>query len=427
MGRNMKRKHDDTDGKEHKKEQPLTKQRKDTATDNDTVNTSEWLPNDLQSIISSYNNPYRNPYPRIYPFGETESTYQDTRIVLDNSIHTNSLGFFAAQEKLSNKPCRTLHPYLDSIQIFHLKRGKVIDRRCRTLSSIHLLEHVVRGEAIQAEYIVKNNPALAFEVVPHTVIDYSDHRITKLSPFQKALCDGDNEMAEMMKKHILQAPNSQVLWKTMQRQFCDIFPGGIKKHVKEQINRTFNFNPILRAIMRADKTEVENALKNIGASFNDKVPNKPNEKLTLIEALNRFRHQFAKCAKRGKIFNPQHLQRATNIDDYLSDKDYATWKDKMSLFNTQVVGLVQRFIPVNYEQAFEHGILQITEGRAPLKRGVVIRHRMTTLKGLGFSDSLCPDGTPADLWALISGKYSQSESLMKNSRENSQHTQLRPS
>jgi|GEM_PF-2087090 len=245
------------------------------------------------------------------------------------------------------------------------RRAATASRRIPSAAVNQLLQQVVHGEenkvkdALEAN---KSNTAQLSELLlsdTDTVKDYSDRIITGMTLLQAAAAAGDIDMCLMLKNYMSR--------EEFAAQLSEIFLEEI-----EQQRNTFNFEAILEAILTAILTatpeNLDDALNKIGAEFtqSDSARTKPDRELSLIEALNRFREQFAQHSHNEKIFNPQHLLRVFEVYDALwdqcdrradIDRDYK----KRDLFWRQIIGFCQRFMPACYAQAYSQGLYYLVK------------------------------------------------------------------
>ena len=237
-----------------------------------------------------------------------------------------------------------------------------------------ILQNVIRGnkEAVRIalENLRTENPDLLRIVLIATatqpITDYSNRAIVDQTLLQAATCAGDvainpgeSEMCEMIASY-LHADE-------VAAQFTELFPDGIEAHEIEQQRNTFNFGTIFEAIRAASTADLDAALNKIGAKFteSDSARAKPDHKLSLTEALNRFREQFAQRSHSEKIFNPEHLRQAFEVYNVLwdqcecddNDRDYK----ERDLFWRQIIGYTQRFMPACYVQAFAQGLYYLVK------------------------------------------------------------------
>ncbi|OGO90621.1 MAG: hypothetical protein A3F10_06835 [Coxiella sp. RIFCSPHIGHO2_12_FULL_42_15] len=216
------------------------------------------------------------------------------------------------------------------------------------------LRHVLFGDPVKAEQQLKASPSLLLLKNTHPITDFSGKRVKNLTPFQAALCAGDVEMCEMMKKIFEERiKDGETL---MQEQFNEIFPDGIDASIKKQQKAAFNFDEIITVICRAPISEITAALK----------VNEKNNRSPLCQALKKFRDHFEKISDSEKIFNPYHLLAAFKACPRAVN-DFQSWEQR-KLFCCQVIGFVQRYLPACYIQAFAQNLRDLTEEKKPLQR-----------------------------------------------------------
>jgi len=213
-----------------------------------------------------------------------------------------------------------------------------------------LLLSVLQGNATEAiERTINPNLFLSTKGVAK---DYFNRRIQDLSPFQAALCAGDVEMCEMMKRYIVRLENGQV---ELEKQFNDVFPKGLEAHVQIKQDNVFDFSEILQAIIQAPDIEVTAALHKV---FDNNLP--------LHLDLEKFRNAFTEKSFLETVFNPYHLLRA--FQTYYQRFDDLVSMDKRNLFWRQIIGFVQRHLPACYLQALAQGTFYIVGENEALRR-----------------------------------------------------------
>lgn len=231
-----------------------------------------------------------------------------------------------------------------------------------------ILQHVVYGEESrvkEALEAVKSNATLSALLSDTGIVkDYSDRTISGMTLLQAAAAAGDIEMCQMLKPYFDLIPNGQ---QEFANQLDELFQEGIEVHEIEQQRNTFNFDSILAAILVASSTDLDAALNKTGAQSTetDSARAKPDSALSLTEALNRFREQFAQHSRSEKIFNPQQLLRAFEVYCALWDQCQRDFSDldynKCDLFWRQIIGYTQRFMPACYAQAFSQGLYYLVK------------------------------------------------------------------
>ncbi|GAG95053.1 unnamed protein product [marine sediment metagenome] len=197
-------------------------------------------------------------------------------------------------------------------------------------------------------------------------------------------------MIKMMIKECEQLVNGKERW---QAQIDELFPDGFEAHLEIQQANTFDFTPICNAILEADCNAVARALNKEGAAFSesDEAKEKPDNKLTLTEALNRFRAMFTEFSHIEKIFNPNHLLRALTIVEE-SLMTISPYEAKRKLFWRQVYGFTQRFWPAYDAQASAFGLYDYVKNNEAHPRSLKLKNSEffsfypvdNSCSGLGF-------------------------------------------
>ena len=131
------------------------------------------------------------------------------------------------------------------------------------------------------------------------VVDFSRKPIQGLTPFQAALCAGD----ELMCQKMMDIAKQRNMEADLRTQFTVIFPDGdVEAFAKRQEEEnTFNFDAIAGAIDNASDAERQEELAH---------PGQNNPFSALNQALNQFRQQFAELSHNEKVFNPSYLLAA---------------------------------------------------------------------------------------------------------------------
>lgn len=141
-----------------------------------------------------------------------------------------------------------------------------------------LLLPVVQGNEGKTKRLLEFNPGLLCSA-KGVATDNSDRPIQDLTSFQAALCAGDVDMCEMMKKEgFAKLENAQA---ELDAQFNEVFPEGFEAHIEVQKKNIFGFDDVLQAIIQAPAEEVAAALDR---KFNNDLP--------LHRALDTFRKNF---------------------------------------------------------------------------------------------------------------------------------------
>lgn len=156
-------------------------------------------------------------------------------------------------------------------------------------------------------------------------------------------------------------------------QIKEVFPEGLETHIANQQQNAFNFDSVLAAIDKASTEELENIVKNpektraqwaIGET--ESARTKSDQDLTLVEAMNRFRAQFAKQALSEAIPSLEHLMKAFIQYEYQLDTwtgDYDTKWLKQNLMARQIIGFIQRYLPAHEAQVFALGLYSVVKQR----------------------------------------------------------------
>lgn len=224
---------------------------------------------------------------------------------------------------------------------------------------------VVQGDLNQTEALILKKPLLSS--IKGTAIDYSGRTGSDITPFQAALCAWDDDMYEMLAKHM--APEE------VTRQYEEIFPEGHEKYFADQT--PFDFSKIIHVITQGSAEDVQAAL------------NKQQDGSLLGQTLNQFRADFTTLSYQEKVFNPKHLMEALELYD--RQFDHWDWP-KRDLFWRQVIGYTQRFLPANIAMDFAQGLYYRVAKKEKSRRsfnfrfggGSIYPLTFDSLSGLGF-------------------------------------------
>lgn len=204
-----------------------------------------------------------------------------------------------------------------------------------------LLQHIAYGEQAEAEKMIDAAPHLL--QMSGTVVDYSLRTIIDVTPAQLAFGGDDEVMCAMLKEKCGEAE--------FLRQIREKFPEDDEAEIKAA-----EFDELLNQLAAG----ISDPLANI----HDELNHVPNES-PLRNLLDSFRMQFAPGeVEAGKHFNAPFLLKALEI----YDDNYDDWDiERCRLFWRQVVGYLERLLPVSYVQAGCQGIDDVLRG-VPLKR-----------------------------------------------------------
>lgn len=205
------------------------------------------------------------------------------------------------------------------------------------LKSTHqqLLECVIRGQEVAAEDILKKYPFLL--LYKGTVADYSN-RIINGTAYQMALGAEDVEMASMIRKFLVNLPNGK---QEMIKQQVEQFP--IEE--KSQDSTCFKLlTTLTHVIHRAQKDEI--IMDGSSIKMNDAC-----EK-ALREFKDSLRSTSGTLITQGKHFNSKLLLEALELYQHYFFAFGGVNSPKNNLFLRQIIGYIQRFLPVSYAQFF---------------------------------------------------------------------------
>src|SRR3990167_73639 len=204
-----------------------------------------------------------------------------------------------------------------------------------------LLQHIAYGEQAEAEKMIDASPHLL--LMSGTVVNYSLQTIIDVTPVQLAFGGNDEVMCAMLKERLGEA------------EFLKQISERFHEDAEAEKKAAAEFDEIMNQLVEG----ITDPLANI----KDELNHMPNES-PLRNLLDNFRVKFSPVeVKVGKHFNVQFLLKALDIY-YAND----TWpSERRRLFWRQVVGYLERLLPVSYVQAGCQGIENIREGE-PLKR-----------------------------------------------------------
>lgn len=226
-------------------------------------------------------------------------------------------------------------------------------------------QHIVYGNEDAALQMLRADPRLI--EVKATVINYSGRTIDIATPYQAALREGDDVMAEKIKTiYLAYNPNGQAI---LDAQFNEVFPNGYAAHLEAQkisandFDRDF-LNPLVGLFTNASDDDLI-------AVFEQK-----DNGSTLYRMLGTFKNIFSLLSHHEKVFNPYHLQKVLDMYDTKANEWYPLEKDRRwrsVLLWRHVVGWVERYLPANYVQALCTGLPKIIENHQLLMRTFAMR------------------------------------------------------
>jgi hypothetical protein len=238
-------------------------------------------------------------------------------------------------------------------------------------------QHVVYGNEEDVLDRIRENPRLVEQKA--TVVNYSGRTIDEATPFQMALREGDEIMAEKIKTSYLESnPDGEAL---LEAQYNEIFPDGYAAHLEEQKQSADSFerdylDPLIETITNASPADLEAAL------------NKDENGSELCQKLNAFKVTFTALSYRESVYNPLHLIKALDKREskysewYINDDNPHRWL-RLDLFWRQVIGWEERYMTANYAQSFCTGLANMIENQQPLRRTLSL-HNYDTDRDIPF-------------------------------------------
>ncbi|MDP3268430.1 MAG: hypothetical protein Q8M40_05210 [Legionella sp.] len=196
-----------------------------------------------------------------------------------------------------------------------------------------LLTHVILGEQIEAETMIKHNPELL--LIKSRSKDYANRTIIA-TPFQAAIGAGDKPMWSMILPYFKDLEKTEA-----SQQFQEQFPNEIKDEISAD-KLIENYNKIALAIINDD-----------------------NSYFSLME---KFRKEFTltKVIKQGSHFNLQHLIAAYQA--FINNLNNFNTQDKKDLFFKQIIGYVQRQLTAYDAQILCSGIKKVLDDETFFER-----------------------------------------------------------
>src|SRR3990167_7817389 len=217
------------------------------------------------------------------------------------------------------------------------------------------LDHVVRGEKIEVEEMLKKNPDLLLHKAK--VVDEAGRTIYGTA-YQIALGAKDvspfpgkvEEMAEMLEHYLLQLPNGE---KEREKQYNEQFPEGFEKEEEaRRMSDSLELNKVFTAIKNAKTIEVaEEAVK----EFQAYLKNQTKGGITI-----------------GYHFNEALFEEALTLYNKHYDNfgEYNSPKNRLAAI--KLVGFFESLFPTNLAQAACDGFGKVLEQRRPLSRGKLL-------------------------------------------------------
>ena len=311
-------------------------------------------------------------------FHKTSALLQTASAVLQKNMYTGlsdrSLALFARTSRYANQ----------------LARSELTERGVKKL-----LNHVIHGEQAEAKAMIEKSPNLLLET--GRVTDYSGRTIEGTA-FQLALGaedvatqDGEECMAEMIKRYLLEFYTQEIMTEQYQAQFPEGWEIQEEKRVANDLAALYK---VLDAIGKAKPTDTSyKACEDACES-----------------ALVEFREYLESQAKAGIIKTGKHCNVQLLAEAFkLYDENYTafgdSWDSPKNLLSwRKVCGFIQRYLPTCYAQAFSQGICYISEGKEPLKRSLEFRNDPgcfffplgVSRSGLGFNFAVIFVGTAVE-------------------------------
>jgi hypothetical protein len=208
-----------------------------------------------------------------------------------------------------------------------------------------LLKHIAYGEQIEAEKMINASPYLL--MMSGDVVDYSLRKIINVTPAQLAFGGDDEVMCAMLKEKL----GAEEFEKQISEKFIE--------DAEAEKQSLDEFTEIINQLVDAISDPQANILDEINHVANDS---------PLRNLLDTFRVKFAPGEVRaGKHFNVQFLLKACEIYDANYERWGLGWGQECQLFWSQVVGYLERLLPVSYVQAACDGLGDVVLGK-PLRR-----------------------------------------------------------
>lgn len=257
-------------------------------------------------------------------------------------------------------------------------------------------QRVAYGNEDGALQMLRANPRLVEQ--KGTVISHSGRALENDTPYQIAIREGDEEMAEKIKTIYLEH-DPQNVQAILDAQFNEVFPHGHAAHLEAQkaiaaeFERTY-LNPLVDAITNASRADLQAALA------------KRDNGSTLCSSLRTFKEAVHTLAHQEKVFNPYLLdkvfaKRNEKFDAwYVNDQNPDRWL-RLDLLWCQGVGREQRYLPANYMQAFCTGLGNINDGQA-LQRTFTLHNDVTNRDINIFPLDADPDSKLGDDFGVYS-------------------------
>lgn len=223
--------------------------------------------------------------------------------------------------------------------------SQLVRERLRQIRLNDLLRHIVQGNQVEAEKLIKLSPELLS--MRGQVTDYSG-RIIEGTPFQLALGAEDDEMCEMIAPYFDKIANGK---EEKAKQYKEQFPDD---HKKEQ---SYDFTALVNAIARSNSdADCKDALAKFREELKPKGIIKHGKHFNIKILIDAFKAYEANYVRFGG---------KTTLGSLFSDNDQSR---KNSLFLREVIGYIQRFLPACYAQAFCQGLDSIVERGEKLQR-----------------------------------------------------------
>ena len=246
------------------------------------------------------------------------------------------------------------------------------------------LDHVVRGEKIEVEEMLKKNPDLLLHKAK--VVDEAGRTIYGTA-YQIALGAKDvspfpgkvEEMAEMLEHYLLQLPNGE---KEREKQYNEQFPEGFEKEEEaRRMSDSFELNKVFAAIKKDKTTGLAEAKK------------------AVAEFQNYLENQIKGVITTGYHFNEALFEEALKLYDKHFDDFGGFDSDKNTLAAIKLIGFIERFFPANLAQAMCDDIGRVVDEKKMLTRGKVLDDKKTPF----FNPSLGVSHFVYSYWGVVAG------------------------
>lgn len=234
-----------------------------------------------------------------------------------------------------------------------------------SMTSEALLALIAYEKSAKVRSLLEKEPGLLLR--KGTIIDLAGNTIKEVTPLGYAIGAADDVIIGIIDNCLANIKDGKKEWLAQYADYQDV----INKINPQEQKPDFDFAPLLQALKEASDLDMEEELKT-DEFFN------VNYKSSLRDALNDFRNHFSpRIIKNGELhFNYANLQKAFDLYDENFDILYRASNNdfiKNNFFWCQIIGFIERRLPVRDRQALAQGLAFIIEDNEKLNENFDFR------------------------------------------------------